>query len=457
MRRLLPPVLALLLALLAPVASAQQAGAPSPFFPYPMKTERLPNGLTVVRVPFKSPGLVAYYTVVRVGSRNEVEPGKTGFAHFFEHMMFKGTKAHPEGSREKVISKYGYDDNAFTTDDVTVYHSFGPSAGLGELIPIEADRFANLEYSEPSFQTEALAVLGEYHKNAAAPFLKMEEALNATAFKKHTYQHTTLGFYADVKAMPQQYQYSKSFFERWYTPDNTMVFIVGDFDDAKVMDLVRQSYSSWNRKVASVKVPAEPPQREQRSVEVPWPQPTQPRTVFAWHTPAASLNTQDAAIQSVLQAYLVGPTSPLYRTLVLEKQLAESIGSDWGIHRDPHLFTLTATLKDEKGRDAVEEAFGQAVRDLATGRVDAARVNAIKSNLRYGQLMGLETANDVGVALAYYAGVYGAPDAFARHQQALSQVKPQQLIEFAKRYMPAANRTILSLTQAPAAAKKGEK
>src|SRR5687768_4480808 len=111
MRRLLPLLLLVLVAAL-PAAAQPREDA----FPYSLKTERLPNGLTVVRVPFQSPGLVAYYTVVRVGSRNEVEPGKTGFAHFFEHMMFKGTKKHPEGEREHILATYGFDDNAFTTD-----------------------------------------------------------------------------------------------------------------------------------------------------------------------------------------------------------------------------------------------------------------------------------------------------------------------------------------------------
>lgn len=216
------PLLLLLVGVALPAPAAEQPA--SPFFPYAMQVDRLPNGLTVVRVPFKSPGLVAYHTVVRVGSRNEVEPGRTGFAHFFEHMMFKGTKNFPEGEREKVIAAYGYDDNAFTTDDITVYHSYGPTAGLLKLVQLEADRFRHLEYSEPAFQTEALAVLGEYHKNAAQPWLKIEEELARTAFTRHTYGHTTLGYYDDIKAMPQAYAYSRSFFERWYTPDNVMLF-----------------------------------------------------------------------------------------------------------------------------------------------------------------------------------------------------------------------------------------
>jgi zinc protease len=450
MHRRFFPLLLLLLGAALPALAAEQP--PSPFFPYPMKVDRLPNGLTVVRVPFNSPGLIAYQTVVRVGSRNEVEPGKTGFAHFFEHMMFKGTKNFPEGERDKVISTYGYDDNAFTSDDVTVYHSYGPNTGLEKLVEIEADRFRNLEYSEPSFQTEALAVLGEYHKNAAQPYLKIEEELGRTAFTKHTYGHTTLGYYDDIKAMPQAYQYSRTFFERWYTPDNVLLVVVGDFDDNTLMQAVRKHYGPWDRKSATVNVPAEPPQTKERSVHIDWPQSTQPRHLHTWRTPAARLDTSDAAIQTVLADYLVGPTSPLYKELVLDKQLAQSLYGDYLIHRDPHLFGLGAVLQEEGHRPAVRAAFNAAVKELASGKVDAARVEAIKSNTRYGLLMGMETAKSVATQLSVFAGIYGTPDALGRHYQKVSEVKPADLVTFARKYLTAANRTVLTLT--PAGGKK---
>ena len=145
-------VLALALAAAAPAAEKK------PFFPYPMKVDKLPNGLTVVRVPFASNGMIAYYSAVRTGSRNEVETGHTGFAHFFEHMMFKGTRKYPTGEREKILGALGFDDNAFTTDDCTIYHSFGPASGLEKLIEVEADRFMNLEYAEPSFPSKRTPV-----------------------------------------------------------------------------------------------------------------------------------------------------------------------------------------------------------------------------------------------------------------------------------------------------------
>ena len=175
------------------------AAPAKPLFPYPLKTTVLKNGLSITRVQFDSPEQVAYFAVARVGSRNEVEKGHTGFAHFFEHVMFKGTRSWPEGTRDALLGKLGFSENAFTSDDVTVYHVTGPSSGLAQVVEVEADRFMHLEYSEATFQTEAKAVLGEYHKNAANPGLKIAEALGATAFKVHPYQHTTLGFYEDIQ------------------------------------------------------------------------------------------------------------------------------------------------------------------------------------------------------------------------------------------------------------------
>ncbi|HEY8207331.1 MAG TPA: pitrilysin family protein [Myxococcaceae bacterium] len=443
---------ALSFAMAASAPAAEKAEQKKPFFPYPMKVETLPNGLTVVRVPFASNGMIAYYSAVRTGSRNEVEQGHTGFAHFFEHMMFKGTKKHPTGEREKILGELGFDDNAYTSDDCTVYHSFGPAGGLEKLIEVEADRFSGLDYGEPTFQTEAKAILGEYHKNAARPELKMEEALNAAAFKKHTYSHTTLGFYDDIKAMPGKYEYSKSFFQRWYRPDNVIVYIVGEFDDAKTMALVKAAYGPWQGKAAQVEIPKEPAQAASLKVGLDWDTPTLSRHVHAWRTPAASLTTLDGQVQTVLASYLVGPTSPVYKELVLEKQLAEQVGPLYNDHRDPYLFAIAAQLKDEQHRAAVEAAFDREVKALASGKVDAKRVTDIRANLRYSFLMGLETADDIGNVLAFYGAVLGTPDALDGYYRRMDEVQPSHLVQFAKKYLTDQNRTVLTLKSKAAAA-----
>src|SRR5882762_8735297 len=112
----------------------------SKVFPLPFHVTVLDNGLKVVAVPFDSPGLVAYWTVVRAGSRNEIEPGKSGFAHLFEHMMFRGTEAYPKEKYNAVLKQLGADHNAFTTDDYTAYHVLAPASGLEAIMTIESDR-----------------------------------------------------------------------------------------------------------------------------------------------------------------------------------------------------------------------------------------------------------------------------------------------------------------------------
>src|SRR5262249_22612950 len=153
---------------------------------------------------------------------------------------------------------------------------------------------------------------------------------------------------------------------------------------------------------------------------------------------------------------LVGPTSPLYKELVLEKQLAEQIGSTYGDHRDPYLFGLAAVLKEEGHRAAVDAAFDREVKALAAGKVDAKRVADIRANLRYSFLMGLETADEIGNALAFTAAVLGAPDALDRFYRRFEEVQPSHLVDFAKKYLTDKNRTVLTLKAKAATAQHGE-
>src|SRR4051794_32547031 len=214
--------------LLVGMGAAPADTASKPVFPFPIRSTTLDNGLTVLSVPFDSPGIIAYYTVVRTGSRNEVEKGLSGFAHFFEHMMFRGTEKYPQAAYNDALKTLGADSNAFTSDDLTCYHMTVPSSALAKAVELEADRFQNLKYDEPAFQKEARAVLGEYNKSASSPFLKLNETMQDKAYTTHTYKHTTIGFLADVKDMPNQYAYSKTFFDRWYRPENCAVVVAGD-------------------------------------------------------------------------------------------------------------------------------------------------------------------------------------------------------------------------------------
>ncbi|MCB0744796.1 MAG: insulinase family protein, partial [Ignavibacteriae bacterium] len=205
--------------------------------PYKIYQQKLDNDLNVVTVPFDSPGIAAFYIVVRVGARNEVEKGVTGFAHFFEHMMFRGTDKYPKEKYSAVLKSIGASANANTSQDRTVYHMTGNAGMLELMFEIEADRFRNLHYSEHDFKTEAGAVKGEYTKNNASPYQQSFENVRNTAFDSHTYKHTTMGFLEDIVDMPNQYDYSLEFFKRYYRPEYCTIVVVGDVTPEQVVSL----------------------------------------------------------------------------------------------------------------------------------------------------------------------------------------------------------------------------
>ncbi|MEO7266005.1 MAG: insulinase family protein, partial [Ferruginibacter sp.] len=178
-------ILYALLLLTGYMGFSQQANK---IMPFPIQQKKLPNGLNVVTVPFNSPGLASFFIVVRVGSREEVEPGKTGFAHFFEHMMFRGTEKYSTEQYSEVMKSIGASANANTSIDRTIYHMTGNAGMLEKMFELEGDRFQHLKYSVHDFKTEAGAVKGEYTKNSASPFSQLSEKLMNTAFDKHTYK-----------------------------------------------------------------------------------------------------------------------------------------------------------------------------------------------------------------------------------------------------------------------------
>jgi zinc protease len=438
---LLLPILAALIAQASPQAPA---AAPAKAFPFPVELHALPNGLRVAFISYDSPGLVAYYTLMRVGSRNEVEKGRSGYAHFFEHMMFGGTKAHSTAEYNQTMTGLGLNTNAFTDNDLTVYHLYGPARALPAIIEYEADRFQNLDYSEAAFRTEAGAILGEYLKSASDPEQKLSEKMMETAYSKHTYRHTVIGYLDDIKNMPAGYEYSREFFRRYYTPDNATLFVVGDFDKAATLLLIEKAYGGWKGKLDAPRIPLEPRQTKAKRAEVAWNTPTLPRLWITWHAPSAG-DLRLAAVQNLLNAYLFGPTSPLYQNLVLGRQLVDSMDATYGDHRDPYLFGVLLRVKEPKSLKAVEHAVLMEVKALAGGRVDAKRMDAVRSNLRYSNIMGLEKADAVALSLVVNTSLTGDTDFLNREFEALAALKPSDLNNFAKKYMLDVNRTAVTL------------
>src|SRR5512143_333876 len=351
---------AILLAVVTARATAQEAkpttvakaakrpaspAAPRDLLPFKASEKTLPNGLKVIVVPTGFPNIVSIQIPVKTGSRNEVEPGKSGFAHFFEHMMFRGTKAFPPEKYQEILTRSGARQNAYTTDDYTNYHTTFPKEDLETILKIEADRFENLSYSESAFKTEARAVLGEYNKNSANPIQKLFEVQREKAFDVHTYKHTTMGFLKDIEDMPNQFEYSKTFFARWYRPEYATVIVAGDVKPETVFPLVEKYWSGWQRGAQSVTVPQEPPAHGPLYAHVPWPSETLPWVTVAFHGPAFSETKKDLQAIDALVNLSFGPTSDLYNRLVEKEQKLDALFPDVNLREDPDLVTVAARLK----------------------------------------------------------------------------------------------------------------
>src|SRR5260221_12681113 len=360
-------------------------------------------------------------------------------------MMFRGTKARPAREYDDPITALGLSTNALTDNDLTVYPLYGPARPLPTFIEYEADRFANLEYDESAFRTEAGAILGEYLKSASNPEQKLAEKMFETAYSTHTYRHTTIGYLDDIKNMPAGYQYSRDAFRLYYTPDNATVFVVGDFDKTATLTMIQSAYGGWKGKLDAAPIPVDPKQSLAKRAHVEWNPPTLPRLWIAWHAPSAN-ELKAAAVETLLNAYLFGPTSQLYQSLVLGKQLVDSMDAAYGDHRDPYLFGVGLRVKDAKNLKLVESAVLADVKALAGGRVDAKRMDAVRSNLRYSNIMGLDKADNLAYSLVTNTALTGDVDFLDKEFAALASVKAIDLANFAKKYLLDANRTTVTLT-----------
>ena len=426
-------------------AVAAFAAEPRKIFPYPYSQEDLPNGLRLITVPTDYPNIVATYIVVHAGSRNEVEPGHTGFAHLFEHLMFKGTEKYPAAKYDETLKRIGAASNAFTAVDFTCYYTMFSKGDLGTVLAMEADRFQNVKYSEPEFRTETLAVLGEYNKNSSSPFQKVEEVLNDTAFDQSTYKHTTMGFLKDIQDMPNQYQYSLTFFERYYRPEYTTIVVAGDVKARPTRALVDKFWGAWKRGGYRPEIPQEPPQRGPRTNRVEWPSPTLPLVTIAFKAPPYDDTTKDTAALEALAFLAFSPTSDLYQKLVVFEQKADSLEAAPPMNVDAALFRITARVKKDAGVDYVRDLILATVKAFQESPVDAARLDAVRKHLRYSVALGMDSSDAIADTLLPYVALRRTPETMNRLFDRYAQLTPEDIQKAAAKYLVEEARTIVTL------------
>jgi zinc protease len=413
--------------------------------PYPIHQHKLANDLNVVTIPFDSPGLAAFYIVVRVGSRNEIEKGVTGFAHFFEHMMFRGTDKYPREEYKRVLKMTGAGANANTSQDRTVYHMTGNVEYLEKMFELEADRFMNLNYSEHDFKTEAGAVKGEYTKNYASPYQQLYENLVNTAFDVHTYKHTTMGFFDDVVDMPNQYEYSLKFFKRYYRPEYCTVVVVGDVTPGNVNDLAQKYFGDWEKGDYAADIPVEPKQNGKREFHlqngsIP------PYMNLSYKGPAFNDTQIDMPAIDVLNTILFSQNSELFKKLVVDEQKVRFIGGGAFDSRDPNLINIQSSFINKDDFQYVRDEITKAIDSVKQNGVDEKKLQNTKSNLKYSFAMGIDDPDAIANSISHYIQLTGDPESINRLYALYDKVTNEDIKVVANKYYVESGLTIATIS-----------
>lgn len=441
-------------------------------FPYPVHKMTLANGLDVVVIEtpeFKD--VLSYNTLILAGSGREEEKGKTGLAHLFEHILFRHRYGGVDGGYDEWMGRLGTHNNAWTWFDVTYYHptTFAanlerrPQGGLPGLVELESSRFTSLDFTEKLFKTETGAVLGEYRRLASFPSFRLEERLAALMFPHHPYGHSTMGDYADVLDMPNQFPAAKRFYDAYYRPNNCVLVVAGDVRAAEVFKAVEPWYADWKAApVPPVRPTGEAPRREQRE-HAPWDADVSPLVWVAYRMPAFKPGAPQSAAAELLSELLVSPAAPLYKRLRYEKQSASALGFEDGTRGfesvDPRALVVSAELyKDkyaERGRAYAEEVASDVIAGLdelksfSSQPGGAGLLKAVKSKFRYDFLAELSSPGAIAKSFSWHYRFSRDEKALDRLLESVEAVRPEDIEALAKARFTPENRVVLSLAYEP--------
>ena len=416
----------------------------------------LGNGLEVYAVEDHATPTVAITVGYHVGSKDDPAQ-RSGFAHLFEHMMFKGTKNMPPEMLDRLTEDVGGANNAYTEDDLTMYHEVVPSNHLERLIWAEAERMASLIVDEKNFRSEREVVKAEYLQSVeAAPYGRFAEDVQKKSFTTHPYKRTTIGSIADLNAATLDDV--RKFHDTYYRPDNATLVVVGDFEPKQLDAWIDQYFGPVAKPVETIpRVTAKEPPRtkEQRIVThdaaVPLP-------AFAVTFLAPDLRSDDAlALDLAVEILAGGESSRLHRTLVYERQLAQSVEGDAGLREDLGLLAFKVVLASGHAPAEVEQACLAELDRLATTPPTDAELAKAKNRLLTARLHELETNEGKSLALGRAALLLHDAARVDADLARLQTVTAEQVHEALKNILTAANRLVLEvLPEAAQAAKKGK-
>ena len=415
------------------------------------KDRTLPNGLRVLSAVDHSSPTVAIQVWYHVGSKDDPQ-SRSGFAHLFEHIMFKSTKNMKSEMMDRLTEDVGGFNNAFTADDVTVYFEVVPSNYLETLIWAEGDRLSGLNVDDPNFKSERDVVKEEYRQRILAPPYGMfAYLLQQKSFSAHPYKRPGIGSTEDLDAATLKDV--QDFHSTYYRPDNATFVIVGDFE--------QQQLDAW---VDKYLMPIVKPNRPLPRVQVKEPARTAEARITEYgrnDLPAVGLTfltprqaDSDSEPLRIAQTVLSGgESSRLYHALVYEQQMAAEVDASADMREDVSLFVLTAILSEGKKPEDAERSLLAEIRKLQDQPVTLAELEKAKNQLITNQLQQRETSNGKALALGEAAVMLGDPSRVNTDLARLQAVTAADVQRVMKKYFTDSNRLVLYFL--PEASKRG--
>ncbi len=401
----------------------------------------LANGLRVLSVEDHSSPTVAIQVWYHVGSKDDPNQ-RSGFAHLFEHIMFKSTKNMKSEMMDRLTEDVGGFNNAFTNDDVTVYFEVVPSNYLETLIWAEADRLSGLNVDDANFKSERDVVKEEYRQSVLAPpYGRAFYLLQSKSFQEHPYKRPTIGSIEDLDAA--SLKDVQEFHSTYYRPDNATLVVVGDFDPKQLDGWVDKYFTPIakpSRPLPRVSVKEPPRKSEIRVTE--YGHNDLPGVGFTYLT--AKLSDPDADALQVANAILTaGESSRLYHAMVYTQQIAAEVFSDENALEDAGLFTIGAILSEGKKPEDAEKSMLAEIKKLQDAPVSAAELEKAKNQLVTDQLRERETGNGKALALGQAAVLLGDPARVNTDLARLQAVTAADIQRVMKKYFTDSNRLVL--------------
>jgi len=403
----------------------------------------LPNGLTVVLEEDHSTPIVHLQLVYHVGSKNE-KPGRTGFAHLFEHLMFKGSRNVQPEAHTSMIASVGGQSNAYTTDDETVFWETAPAQYLPMMLWLEADRMATLRVDKETFTSEREVVKEERRMRVDnQPYGRLNEIIYDQAFTTHPYKHPTIGSMADLDAA--SIEDVQDFYHTYYVPSNATLVLVGDFETPQALQLVNQYMARVPKAAKPVPrdIPQEPPQTKEKRATIAAAVPL-PAVVVAYHITRDG-DPDSYPLHIVGKVLSDGQSSRIYKKLVYDTQMAVAAFGTANLIEDPNLFYAVAIVQPPHTTVEVADALIAEIEKLKTEPITDHELQRTKNQFARDYILGRESNQQKALQLAHAVVIHGDIRTADGEFDIFQSTTVADVQRVAQKYFRPENRMVLTL------------